>query len=42
MNHDELIEQVRKDLARPVEEWSEQDREDYKAVFGRLPPRKSR
>lgn len=33
----DLVEIVRKDLSRPVSEWSEADKQDYRDLFGRLP-----
>jgi hypothetical protein len=35
-----LIEMVRKDLAKPVEEWSDADKDDWRAMGYRVPRRK--
>jgi len=39
MSEKALKELVRRDLNKPVEEWSEIDKECYRDLYGRLPRR---
>lgn len=36
---DNLVEMIRRDIEKPVEEWSEQDKQDWRDMGWRLPKR---